>query len=97
MLNQSMRGVDFRAFFVQMGDLAHRAALRDDIACATLTPSALGGQARFKLDVVKAHASFCMAGDFTVRYIAADTDNHGVTRVSRRSYLSGRDFEALAL
>ena len=78
-----MRVVRFRTFFVQIGDLTHRAALRDDITCATFTSSALGGQTRFKLNIVKAQARLGVPGDFTVRYIAADTDNHGAMRVRR--------------
>ena len=76
-----MRGVGFRSFFVQMGDLAHRTALGDNITCAAFASSALRGQARFKLNVIKAQTRLGMPGDFTVGDIAADTDNHGVTRV----------------
>lgn len=89
MLNVDRRGVGFRALFVQMGDLTHRTALRYNITCAAFTSPALGGQARFKLNVVKAHTRLGVPGDFSVRYIAADTDNHGVTRVRRWSYLNG--------
>ena len=73
----------FRAFFVQMGDLSHRSALRDNITCASFTASALGGEACFKLNVVKAQAHPSVSGDFSIRYIAADTDNHDITKVKK--------------
>ena len=54
------------------------AALRHHISCATFTLTALGGDAKLKLDFVKTHASAGVACDFTVRDSAADTDDHGM-------------------
>ena len=51
-------------------------ALCHDVPRAAFAAPALGGNAQLKLDLVKAHASARMAGDFTVGYPAADTDDH---------------------
>ena len=42
------------------------AALRNDFTRAALAPPALGGNAQFKLDVIKTHACAYMAGNVAV-------------------------------
>ena len=62
-------------------DIGRRAcciALRHHIPGATFALTTLGGHAELELDLVKAHASSCMAGDFAVGDSAADTDDHGL-------------------
>ena len=53
------------------------AALGNHIARSAFAAAALGGNPQLKLDVVKAHASMGMTGNFTIRDATADTDNHG--------------------
>lgn len=40
--------------------------------------TALGGDAEFELDLVKAQARVGMTGDFAIGDSAADTDDHGI-------------------
>lgn len=54
-----------------------RTALRHDIAGAALAAAALGGNAQFELDFVKAQTRPGVAGNFSVRNSAAYTDDHG--------------------
>jgi hypothetical protein len=58
-----------------------RVALGHNIACATFALAALGGNAEFELDIVKAQPGTYMTGDFAVRNPMAYTDNHGGKRV----------------
>ena len=52
-------------------------ALCNDIAGATFTAAALRGHAQLQLDLIETHSGAGMAGDFSVRNTAADTDDHG--------------------
>ena len=52
-------------------------ALLDQFACAAFAAAAAGGNAQLELDVVKAHAGVCLAGDLAVGHSVADTNNHG--------------------
>jgi hypothetical protein len=61
-----------------MSNLPNGATFRYDITRAVLTATALRGQASFKLNVVKAKPSFGGFRYFTIRDVAADTNNHGV-------------------
>jgi hypothetical protein len=63
---------------LDVGRRATAAALRDDIACAAFTLSALGGDTEFELNLFKAHACARMANNFTVRDSVADADDHGL-------------------
>ena len=60
------------------------AALGNHIARSAFAAAALGGNPQLKLDVVKAHASMGMTGNFTVRDATADTDNHGTGQSKNR-------------
>jgi hypothetical protein len=60
-----------------IGCRATCAALRHHITHATFALTALGGDAKLELDLVKAHAGMGVTGNFTVRNSAADTNNHG--------------------
>ena len=64
------------AVALQSGMRARCAALRHHIASTLLAATALGGDTQLKLDVVKAHASMNMLGNFAVRHFAANTNNH---------------------
>ena len=59
-------------------------ALRENFAGTAFTLAALGGNAQFKLDVVKPHARTCVASNFTVRNPVTDTNDHG----DRQSWLA---------
>ena len=52
-------------------------ALGKDFAGAAFTLAALGGNAQFELDFVKAQTRPGVAGNFSVRNSAAYTDDHG--------------------
>jgi hypothetical protein len=67
-----------------MGRWAGRAALGDHITGAAFAAAALGRNAKFELNLVKAHACAGMANYFTVRDAAADTDDHGGGSVIER-------------
>lgn len=54
-----------------------RTALRHHIAGAAFAAAALGGNAQFELDFVKAQTRPGVAGNFSVRNSAAYTDDHG--------------------
>jgi hypothetical protein len=78
-----MRRVPWAAFRAWVGELdvglrAACAALGHDVAGATLALATLGGHAEFELNLVKAHPSAGMAGNFAVRDSAADANDHGV-------------------
>lgn len=60
-----------------MGNRSRSTALRNHVAGAVLTASALGGYTKFKLDFVKTHTRMRVACDFAVRNPAANTDDHG--------------------
>ncbi|BEU97127.1 hypothetical protein ACDW_28320 [Acidovorax sp. DW039] len=53
------------------------AALRHDIAGAAFAAAALGGDAQFELDFVKAQTRPGVAGNLSVRNSAAYADDHG--------------------
>jgi len=53
------------------------AALRDDVARATLTLATLGGDPQFELHFVKRHPGARMACDFPVGHSAAHANDHG--------------------
>ena len=53
------------------------AALVYHVARAAFAAATLQGNAELELNLVKAHASACMARDIAVRDAAADTDDHG--------------------
>lgn len=55
------------------------ATLGDHIARAGFATSALGGYTKFKLDLVKAHASVRVACDFAIGNSVANTNDHGST------------------
>ena len=79
-LNAGHRGVaaamGLGAVAVQGGLRTRCTALGNDIAGALFAATALRGHAQFKLDVVKAHASMHMLGNFAVGHFAANTNNH---------------------
>lgn len=79
-LNAGHRGVaaamGLGAVAVQGGLRTRCTALGNDIAGALFAATALCGHAQFKLDVVKAHASMHMLGNFAVGHFAANTNNH---------------------
>jgi hypothetical protein len=61
-----------------MGRRAGRAALGNHLTGAAFAAATLGGNTEFELDLVKTHTVAGVAGYFTVRDAAADTDDHGI-------------------
>ena len=53
------------------------AALCHHVTCAGFATPALGGNAKLKLDFIKAHASMGMTSDLSVRNSVAYTNDHG--------------------
>ena len=64
-------------FFAQGGHGLAGAALGHHVACAVFAAATLRGYAKFKLNLVKAHASTGVAGNLAVRDAAANTNDHG--------------------
>lgn len=52
------------------------AALGNDVTRIALAAAALGGNAQFKLNFVKAHTRVGVASDFTIRDAVTYTNNH---------------------
>ena len=52
--------------------------MRHHVPGATFALTALGGDTEFKLNLFKAHACACVAGNFAVRDSVADADDHGL-------------------
>jgi hypothetical protein len=80
-LRRGMRSVPWAAFQgvggeLDVGGRAAGAALRHHVAGAAFALAALGGNAEFELDLVKAQACTGMAGNFAVRDSAADANDH---------------------
>jgi hypothetical protein len=65
------------------------AAFGHHIARAGLALTALRCNTQFKLNLIEAHASVCVAGDFAVRDAVAYTNDHG------RNSVAGYGFERL--
>jgi hypothetical protein len=61
---------------LDMGRGAGRAALCHHVTGTALAAATLGRHTEFELDLVEAHASTGVTGDFAVRDTAADTDDH---------------------
>ena len=61
---------------VQGGHRVTGTALRHDVARTAFAAAAAGGHAQLQLDVVEAHASAGVPGDFAVRDAIADADDH---------------------
>ena len=68
-----------------VGCRAGTAALVHHVPGTPFTLPALRCHAKFKLNLVKAHASAGVAGNVTVRDAAADANNHGNTIMDKRS------------
>ncbi len=62
---------------VQGGNRMQSVALRDDIASAPFTLTALGGDAEFELHFVERHSRTRIACNVTVRNSAANANDHG--------------------
>jgi hypothetical protein len=78
-----LRDVPWAAFQYVGGELdvgggAACAALCHYIPSAAFTLTALGGNAKLELDLVKAQARTGMAGNFSVGDSAADANDHGL-------------------
>ena len=74
----------------------HGVALRNDVARAPFTLAALRGYAQLELDLFKAHACACVAGDVAVRDAVANTDNHDAGRVGWQLTMPEYKCECLA-
>lgn len=90
---QRSRSHSQRAFqqrcVVQRSHRVRCMALGHHVAGAAFTAAALGGHTQLELDLVKTHAGTGVAGDFTVRNSAADTNDHGSGQCEKLAVAEG--------